>query len=344
MLPRPLLTSTFGLSYRKIPVLAIGKDVYCDTLLIIEALKHFFPTADGWGTIYPPSSTPGWNYRGLARGFASFWTDVCVPTSRLLVETTGRIRPLLMRLQRPFFRTTTGHIPPSVWASPFGTDRVQLIGHTLDPQKLAAKVPQNLGAFETHLSLLEPTLRDTGKWLLPTEKPSLADVSFYYQLRWGMDIARGKGVYDLTGGNVGEDGEDVVRAVFNEERYPGIRMWFHRLEAHLASLQDLQTDIEAGDTQWKARIRGLAGKASLGLVSTPAAPNKQLDIRRNLVPGRLVSVVPDDTGRGDPTIGRLIDIGIEEVVIEPEKRGEVAVCLHFPRIGFVVKDLEGSRL
>ncbi|KAF9741986.1 hypothetical protein PMIN04_009934 [Paraphaeosphaeria minitans] len=50
-------------------------------------------------------------------------------------------------------------IPTSVWASPFYADRTQLIGHTLDPAKLAAKAPPNLGTFETHLSLLEPALK-----------------------------------------------------------------------------------------------------------------------------------------------------------------------------------------
>ncbi|KAF2437229.1 hypothetical protein P171DRAFT_437920 [Karstenula rhodostoma CBS 690.94] len=320
MLPRPLLTSSFGISYRKIPILAIGKDVYCDTSLIVEALEQFFPSSDGWGTVYPPSAVPGWNYRGFARGFASFWTD------------------------RPFFRTTTGLIPPSVWASPFGTDRAQLIGHTLDPDKLAAKVPQNLGAFETHLSLLEPALKDTSKWLLPTETPSLADISVYYQLKWGIDIARGKGVYDLTGGSVGEDREDIAHAVFNEERYPGIWAWFHRFEAHISTLTNLETEIKPGDMAWKEAIRRLEEEEPLGLVPTPAAPNKELDGRIGLVEGALVTVVPDDTGRGNPTVGTLVGVGVEEVIIKPERRGEVGVCMHFPRVGFVIKGVEGSKL
>ena len=43
MMPRPVLRDNFHLTYRKIPVLAIGKDIYCDTSLICEALEHFFP-------------------------------------------------------------------------------------------------------------------------------------------------------------------------------------------------------------------------------------------------------------------------------------------------------------
>lgn len=78
MMPRPLLRNTFGVTYRKIPILAIGREVYCDTSLIIEALEHYFPSTDGWGSVYPPAEGlhNEWVYRGLARGFASFWIDV----------------------------------------------------------------------------------------------------------------------------------------------------------------------------------------------------------------------------------------------------------------------------
>lgn len=79
MLPRPLLTSTFGIQYRKIPILAIGRDIYCDTSLIIEALEHFFPTSEGYGSVYPEfKGVEEWAYKGLVRGFASFWTDVSI--------------------------------------------------------------------------------------------------------------------------------------------------------------------------------------------------------------------------------------------------------------------------
>lgn len=77
MMPRPVLRSTFGVAYRKIPVLAISREIYCDTSLIIEALEHHFPPSEGWGTVYPKfDGVDEWVYRGLARGFASFWTDV----------------------------------------------------------------------------------------------------------------------------------------------------------------------------------------------------------------------------------------------------------------------------
>ncbi|KAF1979284.1 hypothetical protein BU23DRAFT_586552 [Bimuria novae-zelandiae CBS 107.79] len=319
MLPRPLLTTTFALPYRKIPILLIGKDLYCDTSLILEALEHFFPPTHGFPSLHPP--IPGWNYAGLARGIASFWLD------------------------RPFFRITTGLIPPSVWRSHFGTDRAQLIGHALDPDKLAAKIPANLSALDAQLALLELSVsQGEGKWVFPTKEPGLVDIAVYYQLKWGVDIASGKGVYNLSGGRVGEAREGGTEVVFNERRYPGLWKWFKRFEESIGRLSDRESVVEEGDVRWKYAIRSLSQQKGLGLVPTTVGKNGVLDEKRGLVPGTVVSVVPDDTGRGNPTIGRLMDAGVEEVIIKPIERGEVDVDIHFPRVGFVIKVMQSSKL
>jgi hypothetical protein len=57
-----------------------------------------------------------------------------------------------------------------------------------------------------------------------------------------------------------------------------------------------------------------------------------------------LSIAPDDTGRDNPTVGTLVRIGVEEVVIRPNEKAEVGVRVHFPRLGFVVRVVEGSRL
>jgi glutathione S-transferase len=315
MLPRPVLTSTFALSYRKIPVLLIGRSLYCDTSLIIQALEHFFSTSAGWGTVYPP--IPGlstWDYRPLARGFASFWTD------------------------KPLFRATTGLIPASVWASSFGKDRSQLIGHTLSAEKLGSKIGQNLASLDLHLNMLESGFAKKGAWVLQTETPSLADISLYYQLRWGIDIAAGRGIENLSGGEAKNTGEDVVGKVFSVERYPGLWAWFHAFEAHIASLPDLQATNPEG---WLDAVKESEMKQDSELM-VPTAGEYQPDLQRDLVPGVHVSVAPDDTGRGNPTLGTLVRIGIEEVVIKPHKKAEVDVLVHFPRLGFVVKVVEAK--
>ncbi|KAK3063106.1 hypothetical protein LTR53_019057, partial [Teratosphaeriaceae sp. CCFEE 6253] len=171
MMPRPLLKDTFGLTYRKIPVLAIGRELYCDTSLILEALEHFFPASEGYATLYPRAAD-GRNYRPMIRGFASYWID------------------------RPYFRATCGLMPGSVWRTSFGQDRAGLIGHVLDPGKLEKKIPENMSRFDMQLSLLEPMFDGAGErgaspWVFSTKKPSLADLALFYQTWWGTEVAKG---------------------------------------------------------------------------------------------------------------------------------------------------------
>lgn len=248
---------------------------------------------------------------------------------------------------------TTGLIPGSVWRTTFGQDRSNLIGHELNPEKLASKVPENLSGLDLHLSLLEPLLQDGKKWLFDTEKPSAADISFFYQLEWAEKIARGEGVRDLTDGGAQDgDGEDL-QSVFNPRRYPNLSSWFQRFKGYLDTLPLTENRIERNDD---ASIQQILGKISpaplrdaVPLIPTPAGPHGDLDARNGLSLGVQVSVAPDDTGRGSPTIGTLVALTAEELVISPQEIDGRAplvgsVRLHFPRIGFVVRPVAKSRL
>ena len=151
MMPRPLLKENFNLTYRKIPILALGRELYCDTSIIIEALEHFFPESEGYTSLYP-AAADGRDYRALMRGFASYWTD------------------------RPIFRVMCGLMPGSIWRSSFGRDREGLIGHPIDADKLEKKIPENLLNLDMQLSILEPLFASTtdGGFVFSTPKPSLA--------------------------------------------------------------------------------------------------------------------------------------------------------------------------
>lgn len=346
-MPRPLLSKAFGVTYRKIPILALGRDVYCDTSLIVEALEAAFPggTREGggeaYGSVYPVDGASGRRKRSLQRGFASYWID------------------------RPFFRVTTGLIPGSVWRTNFGRDRAGLIGHVLDADKLERKVPENLAKLDLQLGLFEGWVSEAvgrGRegeeeakgWLFDTETPGLADVSLFYQLEWGCEIAAGRGIGDLTGGGTIDTDTEGVGSVFNQERYPGLWAWFQRMKRHISGLPGVETRLEKGDEAAAMKaIEGLKGYPKLGaecMIRTPAGQHVELDARSGLVvgPRMKVSIAPDDTGRDDPTIGTLVGLSPEEVVIEPVKLAGndavVDVAVHFPRIGFVLKPLRAAKL
>jgi hypothetical protein len=191
-----------------------------------------------------------------------------------------------------------------------------------------------------HLAMLEPTFK-TGKWAIPTLTPSLADISLYYQLRWGVDMAAGRGIHNLSGGGTQDTEDDgQVRRVFNEQRYPGLWRWFHAFEAYIDGLPDLQrTNPEV----WLEEVK-TAPVLSEEQLLVPTVVEGTIDLQRDLVPGVSVSVAPDDTGRNNPTVGTLVKIGVEEVVIKPYEKAEVDVRVHFPRLGFVIKVVDGAKL
>ncbi|EMD00882.1 hypothetical protein BAUCODRAFT_62147 [Baudoinia panamericana UAMH 10762] len=322
MMPRPIIKDTFGLTYRKIPVLAIGKEVYCDTSLICEALEHFFPESEGYQTLYPPAAD-GRNYRPMIRGFASYWTD------------------------RPLFRVTTGLIPASVWRTSFGEDRAGLIGHKLDPDKLEKKLPENMSRLDMQLSMIEPLFdaKDT-PWIFSTSSPSLADVSLYYQLSWGSDIAAGRLIDNLTAGGTQDTNTEGIKAVFNAQRYPGVYQWYKTFERYVENLASTETkDPDFANVLKEAKKSPSLGRRSL-LLPTPRNTVDELDRKCGLVEGAVVSVAPDDTGRNDPTVGTLVAMSPEEVVIRPlvEKPVEVDARMHFPRLGFVVRLVDRPKI
>lgn len=342
MMPRPLLREQFGLTYRKIPVLAIGRELYCDTSIICEALEHFFPQSEGFQSLYP-AAQDGRTYRSLIRGFASYWTD------------------------RPLFRVTTGLMPASIWRSSFGVDRAQLIGHKLDPEKLEKKLPENLARLDLQLSLFEPLFAETdGPWIFSTSSPSLADISVYYQLLWGEEISSGRYSNNISEGELRDENTgEIMAQVFNAQRYPGVHAWYRRMRAYfdeLPAVEDKKTSVESVLEQMK-KSPALGSKSLL--LPTLRSSHADLDAKTGLQDGAQVSIVPDDTGREEkvfpkiwhrltfadcsisPTIGTLLAMSPEEVVIKPrtlDKPANVDCRMHFPRIGFVVRPVKQASL
>lgn len=330
-MPRPLLKDNLNITYRKIPIMAIGKDLYIDTSLICEALEHHFPPSQGYGALYPPTAN-GRTLQSLVRGIASYWTD------------------------RPLFRVTTGVIPASVWRTSFGKDREALIGHKIDPDKLEKKVPQNLSGLDMHLSLLESLLAEKTEqkpWIFDTATPGLADVSFFYQLDWGEKISRGEGIHNLTNSGTPDGQGEGVKSVFNPERYPKVCLWFEKIQKHLDSLPLLERKVQASDSKGINRVlellSAIKSDKNVNLIPTPAPPNNDLDERNGLVRGAHVEVTPDDTGRADPSRGYLEALSPEEIVISPQEVSTSGTAiqgirLHFPRLGFIVRPAPRARL
>ncbi|KAJ7853646.1 hypothetical protein B0H14DRAFT_3653591 [Mycena olivaceomarginata] len=160
MLPRPEITDLLGVTYRRIPILAIGNDIYCDTSLIASALERRFPTSQGYGTIFPNKKHGGSADTGLLKAFAKYWADtVLFPLAPL-------------------------HLPWDKFPPAFIKDRSTFRGGPINVEAMVAQRGQSLSMLSTHLSLIEEQLSDGREWLFDTELPSLADVSVHFVYAW----------------------------------------------------------------------------------------------------------------------------------------------------------------
>jgi len=146
--PRPKLTPMTG-GYRRTPILQIGAEFYCDTLLILRVIEK----QEGSGALYPKGQ------EGLAKAFGwwiekgSFMNAVCLTIGNM----GGKIPQELVDERRPLFRVN------------------------LDPQVLLPKRAMYLQRLNAHLAWLAEVLGDGRKFVLGNE-PSAADLSAYHPI------------------------------------------------------------------------------------------------------------------------------------------------------------------
>lgn len=124
----------------------------------------------------------------------------------------------------------------------------------------------------------------------------MADIALYYQLSWGIDIAAGRGIHNLTGGGTQDTDTEGTGTVFNAARYPSLHQWFVAMRNYFANLPS--TETKASPEQAIQLMKSYNAPESVSLLlPTAAEPHSELDQRNGLAPGATVSVAPDDTGR-----------------------------------------------
>lgn len=140
-----------NVSYRRIPVLSIGKDIYCDTRLILKKLECQFPTH--------PLGASDPTQMAVERLLRRWTTDAGI-----------------------FMRAAT-MIPsnsPMFQDPKFVKDREDFIGGVKggwDSKKMESRRPEALVHLRDAFELLETTLLADGReWVFKTEKPSLGDI------------------------------------------------------------------------------------------------------------------------------------------------------------------------
>jgi len=146
IMPKPDLVPLTG-GYRRIPVMQIGADIYCDSALIVRELERRYSGP----SLYPNGSS------GLASA-VEIWCD------------KGLFQPAVTAI----FGTMGDKVDPA-----FIADREGLSGQPFKVAGMKAHVPFALSQVKAHAALLVEQLAD-GRAFLEGAKPGLADAAAFY--------------------------------------------------------------------------------------------------------------------------------------------------------------------
>mgnify|MGYP003665952673 CR=1 FL=1 len=156
IMPKPELTTLTG-GYRKIPVMQIGADIYCDTQIIIRELERRFPS---------PSIYVGAD-KGMSWGL-NVWTDRSIFQAAVAII-FGGMSDGDNELANEAFRK----------------DREALTGRPFDTKAMQQAAPLMADQIRAQLDWAEHQL--AGDAFLLGDRAGLADASLYYNIafmRW----------------------------------------------------------------------------------------------------------------------------------------------------------------
>ncbi len=148
IMPKPELLPLTG-GYRKIPVMQIGADVFCDSQCILREIERLHPTP----SLYPDGAEA--THFGLA-----FWSD------RVLFQAAVAV----------IFGQMADSVPKE-----FIDDRSKMSGRPFDPEQMKAAVPLMKEQLRGQLDWLETQLRDGRPYMLG-QSAGLADFTTYHSI------------------------------------------------------------------------------------------------------------------------------------------------------------------
>jgi glutathione S-transferase len=158
-LPRPDL-SCLQISYRRIPIAAIGSAIYRDSRLIIATLERLYPSS--------PLSCPTSFSAGISHLFESWSIDGGL---------SKRAVQLLPYWSMPFLQDPK-----------FVEDRAQMSGKRLEAGTMAKGRPEALAHMRRAFGVMERMLADGRRWMLGTEGVSVADVEAVWVFQWMVTL------------------------------------------------------------------------------------------------------------------------------------------------------------
>lgn len=146
VLPRPILTD-LGITYRRVPVNAIGKDIYCDNRPFLEAVQKIFKDKA------LPTSPADHAFESF--GYRTFWTCLQLVPLNLVSKELAEDRKVLFTL---FGREDYGEMRQSA-----------------------------LGELKQWLDIVEHDFLSHGKQFIGGDRAGAADVHAIWMLKWAIE-------------------------------------------------------------------------------------------------------------------------------------------------------------
>jgi glutathione S-transferase len=229
VMPRPNLSS-IGVGYRKIPLLAIGKDVYCDSQLIISKLEALYPDSN------IASLTP--EQEGIQKLFENY-------------TIYGGIFPNAVKLM-PYW-TDSGLLHDKA----FLDDREKLAGRRMTKETMKKGRPEGLQHIRLAMDMLETTfLADGRDWILGTKEPSRADIDAIWPFEWLIMDPYMKG--------------SLSEEHMSEKMYPRVYAWVRRfmdvVEERRKQCEQPQT--LDGETMAKRTMNASSAHEDIGFIES----------------------------------------------------------------------------
>ena len=300
-LPREDINA-LGVKYRRIPLITIGRDVYCDTRLILQKLEEKFPIR-ALGVSQPDQKA----------------------VQKLLENWT---------IDGGIFTRAAQTIPPDVplMKDPkFTKDREEYMGRSWSEESLRDLRPEGFTHIRDGFDLLEKSfLADGRQWILKTEKPSLADIEGQYGvliiceyilLRIGVfpAIWPFHWVVEL---------KSLPPTLVSKEKHPKVFAWIDRFNEALGAAKTTAPK--------PATLKGAEAVKHVTQADF-SEPEGQVDDKDplGLKKGQDVESWPIDSGFKHHDQGRLVSINSQEVVLAAQSKvGDKEVRIHHPRWNF----------
>jgi glutathione S-transferase len=196
-MPRPDLAA-IDVQYRRIPIMAIGKDIYIDSRLIVDKLQALYPDKS--------SATVTAEQSGYRKLFEHYSDSALFNNAVKLM---------------PYWSSNS-----MVQNKAFLDDRQKLMGgRRMTAERMQAGRPEGLQNMRQAFELMENTfLADGRQWILGTGKPTVADIDAVWPFEW-LVVDRG------MKGALPED-------QFGDKNFPKTYSWIQRFMGEVKAAKE----------------------------------------------------------------------------------------------------------